>query len=137
MHLVGHLYKTSRPVELNIYATGKYPAKSKLVTSCYLFTSGTFLVILFRCFLLLFIYFHLCYVMSVSPISLCPCIAFFHITVLMHFGRTQIKSAFATLLLRSICFYSPCRSTGQTSTGKSSLTCDYRKHPPEGFTILF
>ena len=75
--------------------------------------------------------------MSVSPISLCPCTAFFNVTVLMLFERTQIKSAFATLLLRPICFYSPWRSTGQTGSGKNSVTCDYRKHPPEGFTILF
>jgi hypothetical protein len=60
-----------------------------------------------------------------------------HIVDLMLFGRTQIKSAFASLLLRSICFYSPCRSTGQTCTGKNSVTCEYRKHPPEGHTVLF
>lgn len=101
------------------------------------FTSGTFLVILFRCFLSLCIYFHLWYVMSVSPVSLCQCTAFFHVTNLMLFGRTQIKSAFATLLLRPICFYSACRSTDQTSTGKDSVTCDYRKHPPKGLNVLF
>jgi len=38
---------TNGSVEIKICATGKYLTKSTLATSCYLFTSGTFLFIMY------------------------------------------------------------------------------------------